>query len=97
MKKPELIAATAELSGYRASVVRTVLDAAADATRAAISNGDDVFLLGVGKLTLHQRGERVARNMATGQPCIVPPRTVVRFHPSVSLEAAAAASRPLGE
>lgn len=93
MKKQELIDDTAARCGRSKTLVREVFDAAADATRAAIGRGDDVFLLGLGKLSTKQRGERQARDMHKGTAVTVPPRTVVAFRPSDSLAEAANAPR----
>lgn len=92
MKKQELIAEVAQLSGHSQAVVREVLDSATYVTRAAVRTGRDVFLFGIGKLEPRRRGPRKARDLHSGAPVIVPERTVVLFRPSDSLLKAANAA-----
>lgn len=85
MLKGDLIKRTAYVSGQSQSTVRNVLDAVAAVTRKAVSKGDSVFLFGLGKLHVVQRGEKRARNLHTGETVIVPPRRAVLLQPSDSL------------
>lgn len=89
MKKHELIGATADLCEKPQALVRQVLDAAAEAARQAVARGDDVFLFGLGKLSVRQRGAKKARDLHTGETVVVPPRKVVLFRASDSLAGAA--------
>jgi DNA-binding protein HU-beta len=89
MKKHEIIDDVATQTGHTRSVVRQVLDAAADATRAALSRGEGVFIFGLGKLSVVSRGEKTARHMVTGAKVIVPARRVVVYRPSESVDQAA--------
>jgi DNA-binding protein HU-beta len=89
MKKHELTDKTAEATGQTRGVVRQILDAAADVTRAALARRDDVFLFGLGKLSVVRRGEKVARHMTSGERVIVPARNVAHFRPSESVDRAA--------
>ncbi len=93
MLKAELIKSTSELSGHPQSTVRSVLDAAADVTKKTISEGESVFLFGIGKLTVVQRGQKMARNIRTGESVVVPPRKAVLLQPSDSLVEAANAKQ----
>ena len=88
MRKFELIEAVAEASGHSKAVVREVLDAAADAVRKALRSGSDVFLFGLGKLSIRRRGEKRARDLRTGESVTVPPRNVALYRPSDSVDAA---------
>jgi DNA-binding protein HU-beta len=88
MKKNELIARVASDAGCSQDVARSVLDAAADAAREALSEGSEVFLFGLGKLVVSSRGEKKARNIRTGEPVIVPPRRAAVFKASTSVERA---------
>ena len=69
-----------------AATVRSVLDEAASAVRESLSAGEPVFLFGLGKLSISQRGEKVARNIRTGETVIVPPRSVAVYRPSTSVD-----------
>jgi nucleoid DNA-binding protein len=48
-----------------------------------------VFLFGLGKLKVVERGQKLARNIHTGESVIVPPRKVVVLQPSDPLTEAA--------
>lgn len=89
MKKNELIKRVAYVSGKPQDVVRHVLDATAAVVRKAVSKGDSVFLFGLGVLRVVERGEKMARNLHTGDKVVVPPRRVVVLRPSDSVNDAA--------
>ncbi len=86
MKKQDLISRVARRSGEGRDTVRSVLDATCEVTRDALASGEDVFLFGLGKLEVSHRGEKVARNIWTGQPVVVPPRRVAVYKQSTSVE-----------
>lgn len=90
MKKQEVIDAVAGVSGQSKALVRQVLAAAVDVTRDAISRHEDVFLFGLGKLSVTRRGPKKSRHMVSGEPMIVPARDVVVYRPSDSVAEAAA-------
>lgn len=89
MLKGEFIKRVAFVSGTPQSNVRAVLSAALAVTRRAISKGDSVFLFGLGKLKVVERGEKKARNIWTGESVTVPSRKVVVLQPSDPLNEAA--------
>lgn len=89
MLKAEFIKRVAFVSGKSQESVRSVLDAALAVTRRAVSKGDSVFLFGLGKLKVVERGQKLARNIHTGESVIVPPRKVVVLQPSDPLNEAA--------
>lgn len=89
MKKAELIKAVAEKSGETAVTVRKLVDTIRDVVTDAVNHKQEVFLLGLGKLEVRERGPRPARNLHTGSKVVVPARQAVVFLPSDSLRAAA--------
>ena len=94
MKKHDLVDTIAKASGIHRQTVRDVLNAAAGAVRDALAAGEPVFLFGLGKLSITQRGEKAARNIHTGQPVIVPPRKVAVYRSSSSVDDAINARSP---
>lgn len=86
MKKHDLVDTIAKSSGVSRATVRDVLDAAANAVRGTLATGEPVFLFGLGKLSISERGEKVARNLRTGEAVIVPPRKVAVYRPSTSVD-----------
>ena len=89
MKKHELIDSVAEESGFTRVQVRTLLDSVSRVVHDAVNAGGDVFLAGLGKLSVSHRGPRKARDLHKRIAVIVPPRYVILFRPSESLKAAA--------
>lgn len=89
MKKCELIDNVSRVSGQPKVAVRSVLDATCDVVHVAIAQGDAVSLAGLGKMSVVKRGEKMARNIHTGEKVLVPARKAVRFEPSVGLVKAA--------
>lgn len=85
MLKKDLIDAVASATGKPKVAVREVLDALSDVTHAALSVGDSVMLAGLGRVSVSKRGQKLARNLRTGEPIIVPPRNAVLFAASDSL------------
>lgn len=89
MLKNELIKRVAYVSGEPQGTVRMVLEATSAVVRRAVSKGESVFLFGLGKIKVVERGEKMARNIHTGESVIVPPRKVVVLQPSDPLNEAA--------
>ena len=79
MLKKDLINAVSYRAALPKTMVRAVLDAAGEVSSLALQNGQEVMLLGLGKLSLSRRGPKQARNLHTGATVLVPPRTVVVF------------------
>lgn len=89
MKKQQLVDQVAFATGHSKTQVREIFDVTAEVVRMALCRGEAVFLLGLGKLSVSSRGERIARNLHTGERVIVPPRNVVLFQASESAQLAA--------
>lgn len=88
MLKKDLIKTVAGLSGHTEISVREIMDATLTAVLTSLAGGTSVMLLGLGKVSVRQRGERVARNIHTGEKVAVPPRKVALFKSSDALNAA---------
>ena len=86
MKKHNLVDTISKASGVPRQTVREVLNAAASAVRDTLATGEPVFLFGLGKLSVSQRGEKVARNIHTGETIVVPPRKVAVYRSSTSVD-----------
>lgn len=89
MLKNQLIKAVAKDTGIGADQVRRVIESIFDQATAAIKRGEEVFLLGLGKISISRRGPKTARHMVTGEKVVVPSRSVPVFRPSVALTEAA--------
>ena len=87
--KKHLIDQVAEATGETKAHIRDIVDSIGLIIHRAIGNGEDAFLVGVGKLEIRHRGERKARDMKTGEPCVVPAHNTVYLKPSESVVKAA--------
>ena len=67
MTKAQLIAALAERTGGDKKAAGSMLDALTSIITETVSQGGAVNLPGVGKISLRERPERMARNPATGE------------------------------
>jgi len=86
MRKPELAAAIAEktdLSKEKASEVITVIT---DRIAQALSEGDNVSLIGFGTFEVRQRAERQGKNPQTGEAITIPAAKVPAFKPGKGLK-----------
>lgn len=92
MLKNELIKIVSRDTGIAAEQVRLVMESINKHAIGAIEKGEEVMLLGLGKISVSHRGPKQARNIHTGEPVVVPPRRVPVFRPSVSLTKAAQGS-----
>ncbi len=88
MTRAELIAAIAELSGAKQTIVKDVLAAMSTITREALTRGDELTLPGIGKVTVKDRPARTGRNPATGEAIEIPAKRVVRLVPAKVLKEA---------
>lgn len=89
MQKFELIDAVAAATGLTRKIVRQVFDATDASVRESISKGEEVRLFGLGKISVVDRGPRVASGFRKGGAIAIPARRAVRFVSSVGLDAAA--------
>ena len=89
MRKVDLIKSISKETGHSAETVRQILESVRAAILSAISRGDEAFVFGLGKLSVSRRPEKSARNIWTGEPVKVPPRTVPVFRASTALSEAA--------
>lgn len=85
MLKKDLINQVAAVTGKSKTIVREILDATCDVTIAAMATGNSVMLAGLGKLSVSRRGEKLARNLRTGEKIVVPPRNAILMAPSDAL------------
>lgn len=82
MLKKELLQEVARSGGHSEKLVREVLESTTQVVLTALSKGASVMLLGLGKLSVVERGAKKARNLHTGEVVMVPPRRVPVLRPS---------------
>jgi integration host factor subunit alpha len=61
--------------GESAQIIETLFEL----MKQSLERGDDVLISGFGKLCVREKHQRTGRNPQTGEPVVLPPRTVVTF------------------
>lgn len=79
MNQQELIDVIAADTGLRKLDVLSVIKTQGDAVQAALHNGEEVVLHGIGKLKPVEKPARTGRNPATGEEILIPSKTAVKF------------------
>ena len=79
----EAIALDANISKVEA---RRAVDAMIRVTVQALREGERLTLTGLGTFSIQQRSERVGRNPRTGAAVKIPPRKVIKVHPTAEVE-----------
>ena len=62
-----------------------MVDALFEIIKQSLQQGKDVMISGFGKFSIRDRGERVGRNLLTGEPITLPAKKVVTFKSSGKL------------
>ena len=81
MNKAELIEKVAKETTLSKSQSETVIDAIFDIIATAVSQGDEVKLVGFGSFLRASRKARTGRNPKTGARVDIPESTVPKFKP----------------
>lgn len=90
MNQAELLEIVAKKSGHHKKDVESVLKATGETAQAALANGDEVVLLGIGKLSVSKRAARTGRNPKTGAALEIAAKRVPKFSASKALRDATA-------
>lgn len=86
MNKTDLIEVVAQKTGLKKKDAEASVNAAVEATIAAILKGDKVQISGLGTLSVKKKAARVGRNPKTQQVIKVPASKAVAFTVSKSLK-----------
>ncbi len=81
MNKSELVSAIAAKSKLSKSTAENCLDSTLDIILSAVSQGDEVKIVGFGTFCKTERKPKTGRNPKTGQTYKIPTTTVPRFKP----------------
>ncbi len=90
MNKTELINATAEASGLSKKDSEKAVNAALEAIKSALAEGDKVSLVGFGVFDVKTRAARVGRNPRTKEAIEIPASKVPQFKAGKDLKDAVA-------
>ena len=86
MTKAELIAIAAKNAGVSRKSIATAFDAVLDAACAALQDGEELHLSGIGVFTVRERDAYTARNPKTNEPVEMPASRRITFTPSKALK-----------
>ncbi len=90
MRKPELVAAVAELTGMNKAQATLVLNTVLDEITFALERGETVSLPGFGSFVRNHRAERTGRNPQTGEAMLIAASHGVAFKAGKQLKEAVA-------
>lgn len=90
MNQSELIIKTAQISGVPKTAVEHALKVAGDVIVAALTEGGEATIPGLGKLVVKDTPARVGRNLRTGEPLNIPAHKTVKFRAAKALKDAVA-------
>jgi DNA-binding protein HU-beta len=88
MNKSDLISTVARTTGQHQSDVAKTIDCVLATIKDALTQGNDVRLLGFGTFTVGQRAASQARNPQTGATIQIPASRQARFKAGKALKAA---------
>lgn len=88
MNKTELIAKVAEVAGLSKVDAKKAIEAAIEATKAALKAGEKVQIPGVITLSVADRAARTGKNPRTGEQITIPAKKQVKIKAGSELEAA---------
>ncbi len=86
MNKNELIASVAEAASLTKADAAKAVDALFDAITGALTQGDEVRLVGFGTYTVAARAASEGRNPRTGEKIAIAASRQVKFKPGKSLK-----------
>ena len=86
MNKADLIDSVAESTDMSKAEAGRALDAVLDGISGALSNGDQVALVGFGTFLVRERAARMGRNPQTGASIQIAASKVVGFKPGKALK-----------
>lgn len=86
MNKAEMIEAIVASTELPKVTVTKVYDSFVKEVALALSNGDDVSIHNIGKLSVTTRAERVGRNPQNGEPITIKEAQVVKLKVSSTLK-----------
>lgn len=89
MNKTELIAAVAEKANLDKKSAKAAVEAAIEAVKAAVAEGDKVQITGFATLEVKERAARTCRNPKTGEAMEVAASKYVAFKAGSELKASA--------
>jgi DNA-binding protein HU-beta len=86
MKNKDLVKELASRMNWSISDVSVALIELGSIVSSRLSDGDSVYLEGLGQFETRKKGERISVNPANGKRYLVPPKLVPVFKPGVTIK-----------
>ncbi len=87
MNKTELVAKVAEVAGLSKVDSKKAIEAAIEAVKGALKNGEKVQIPGIITLSVATRSARTGKNPQTGDVIEIPAKNVIKIKAGSELEA----------
>ena len=81
MTKAEIVNEIANKTNLDKSTVQAVVEKFMDTVKMSLSNGEPVYLRGVGSFIIKERAEKTARNISKGTTITIPAHKIPAFKP----------------
>ncbi|HNX07695.1 MAG TPA: HU family DNA-binding protein [Bacteroidales bacterium] len=82
MTKAEIVAEIANKTGIEKLTVQTSVEAFMDAVKAAMQNGENVYLRGFGSFIVKKRAQKTGRNISKNTTIVIPAHNIPAFKPA---------------
>ena len=82
MTKAEIVSEIASKTGIDKREVLMVVESLMDTIKTTMTNGEEVFLRGLGSFIIKRRAEKTARNISKNTTMIVPAHNIPAFKPA---------------
>ena len=84
MTKADIVNQIAKLTGVEKIQVQAIVEAFMDSVKAAMAEGQNVYLRGFGSFIIKKRAMKVARNISKNTTITIPEHNIPAFKPSKS-------------
>ena len=84
MTKADIVNQIAKSTGVEKIQVQAIVEAFMDSVKAAMVNGENVYLRGFGSFIIKKRAMKVARNISKNTTITIPEHNIPAFKPSKS-------------
>ena len=88
LTKEGFVSTVAEKAGISKKEANIIVNAFMSVVKETVEKGEEIRIPGFGAFIVRQRGERKAKNFASGEMVIIPAKKVVVFKPGKELKEA---------
>ena len=84
MTKADIVNQIAKSTGVEKIQVQAIIEAFMDSVKAAMAEGQNVYLRGLGRFIIKKRAMKVARNISKNTTITIPEHNIPAFKPAKS-------------